>query len=223
MLDEAGFPKAAIVLSNDLDEMVIWQIMTQIESEAPRYGVDPGALIGRLTFGVGTRLITSHGDPALGGVYKLVAVQDGGTWKPAIKISESPLKTPNPGHKQAWRLYDHRGKATVDLLGLSDEDPASMDRITARHPSDYMKTRTIERGDISGIEPLLVDILREGKPVYDLPDIEAIRKQRVTDVERLDPGVRRLINPHIYHVSLTQKLWDLKQELIRSATEMAKG
>ena len=41
MLDEAGFPKTAIVLSNDLDEMVIWQIMTQIESEAPRYGVDP--------------------------------------------------------------------------------------------------------------------------------------------------------------------------------------
>jgi nicotinate phosphoribosyltransferase len=216
MLDAAGFPNTAIVLSNDLDEMVIWQIMTQIESEAPRYGVDPSALIGRLTFGVGTRLITSHGDPALGGVYKLVAVQDAGEWKPAIKISEAPLKTPNPGHKQAWRLYDKRDKATVDLLGLSDEDPAAMERITAHHPSDYMKTRTIGQADISSIEPLLVDILREGKLVYDLPGIEEIRTQRAADVERLDPGVRRLINPHIYHVSLTPKLWDLKQELIAS-------
>jgi nicotinate phosphoribosyltransferase len=218
MLDEAGFPKTAIVLSNDLDEMVIWQIITQIESEAPRYGVDPDALIDRLTFGVGTRLITSYGDPALGGVYKLVAVQDGGVWKPAIKISETPLKTPNPGHKQVWRLYDNRDKATVDLLGLSDEDPAHMDVITAHHPSDYTKVRSIQRPEISGVEPLLVDILREGKLVYDLPDIEEIRKQRAADVERLDPGVRRLINPHIYHVSLTQKLWDLKQELIKSTS-----
>ena len=217
MLDEAGFPKTTIVLSNDLDEMVIWQILSQIASEAPRYGVDPDALIGRLTFGVGTRLITSQGDPALGGVYKLVAVRDGDEWKPAIKVSESPIKTPNPGHKQAWRLYDKRDKATADLLGLSDEEPSSMGKITAHHPSDSAKYRAIDRADISGIEPLLVDIVREGKLVYDLPTIDDMRKQRIADVERLDPGVRRLINPHIYHVSLTQRLWDLKQELIRSA------
>ncbi len=218
MLDDAGFHKATIVLSNDLDEMVIWQIISQITTEAPRYGVDPDALIGRLTFGVGTRLITSQGDPALGGVYKLVAVHDRGDWKPAIKVSESPFKTPSPGHKQTWRLYDKREKATADLLGLSGEDPSGMEQITAHHPADYTKARSISRSDLSGIEPLLVDILRDGKLVYDLPDIEAIRKQRNTDVERLDPGVRRLINPHIYHVSLTQKLWDLKQELIASAS-----
>jgi nicotinate phosphoribosyltransferase len=217
MLAEAGFPKTTIVLSNDLDEMVIWQILSQIASEAPRYGVDPDALIGRLSFGVGTRLITSQGDPALGGVYKLVAVRDGDDWKPAIKVSESPTKTPSPGHKQVWRLYDSRDKATADLMGLSDEDPASMEKIMAHHPSDYTRFRAINRADISGFEPLLVDIVREGKLVYNLPTIEDMRKQRIADVERLDPGVRRLINPHIYHVSLTQRLWDLKQELIRSA------
>jgi nicotinate phosphoribosyltransferase len=206
------------VLSNDLDEMVIWQIISQITTEAPRYGVDPEALINRLTFGVGTRLITSQGDPALGGVYKLVAVHDHGDWKPAIKVSESPFKTPSPGHKQTWRLYDKRDKATADLLGLSGEDPSTMEHIAARHPSDYTKARSISRSALSGIEPLLVDILREGKLVYDLPDIEAIRRQRNADTERLDAGVRRLINPHIYHVSLTQKLWDLKQELIASAS-----
>src|SRR5206468_4691007 len=111
MLDAAGFPDTSITLSNDLDEIVIWQIMTQINAEAPRYGVDPEALIGRLVYGVGTRLITSQGDPALGGVYKLVAVREGGAWKPAIKISESPQKTPNPGNKSVWRIYDKRGIA----------------------------------------------------------------------------------------------------------------
>ncbi|MFQ5924184.1 MAG: nicotinate phosphoribosyltransferase, partial [Anaerolineales bacterium] len=87
MLDEAGFADTVIVLSNNLDEMVIWQILTQIHREASRYGVDPDQLIGRLAFGVGTRLITSWGEPALGGVYKLVAVQDDSDWRAAIKIS----------------------------------------------------------------------------------------------------------------------------------------
>ena len=217
MLNEAGFPNTSITLSNDLDELVIWQILAQISEEAPRYGVEADALINRLVFGVGTRLITSQGDPALGGVYKLVAVEEGDAWKPAIKISEQPAKTPNPGKKAAWRLYDSRGMATADLLGLEGEDPASMERIVAHHPSDHTIMRTVTRSDLSQVEPLLVDIWREGKLVYNLPDIEAIRKQRVADVERLDAGVRRLINPHIYHVSLTQKLWDLKQDLIRSA------
>src|SRR5690606_9474142 len=70
MLNEAGFPDTSIVLSNELDELVIWQIITQIEEEAPRYGVDPDSLIKRLVYGVGTRLITSRGDSALDGVYK---------------------------------------------------------------------------------------------------------------------------------------------------------
>ncbi len=74
MLNEAGFQEAKIVLSNQLDEMVIWQIITQIQEEAGRYGVDPQPLIKRLVYGVGTRLITSRGAAALDGVYKLVAL-----------------------------------------------------------------------------------------------------------------------------------------------------
>ncbi len=218
MLDEAGFPDTSIVLSSELDEMVIWQIITQITEEAPRYGVEPDRLIRRLVFGVGTRLITSYGAPALGGVYKLVAVHKDGRWQPAIKISESPDKTPNPGYKHVWRVYDRRGKATADLLSLEDEDPRTMDHIVLRHPSDHTRHRTLDRSDISSIEPLLVDVLREGRLVYDLPTIEDMRALRTSDVERLDPGVRRLINPHIYHVSLTQRLWELKQALIESVT-----
>ncbi|HHY58651.1 MAG TPA: nicotinate phosphoribosyltransferase [Chloroflexi bacterium] len=217
MLDEAGFDECAIVLSSDLDELVIWQIITQIQHEAPRYGVDADKLIKRLVYGVGTRLITSWGEPALGGVYKLVAVKKGDDWSSAIKISESPSKTPTPGAKQAWRIYDQRQKATADLLTLEDEviDPTAP--LVLRHPSDHTKLRTLQPGQISRIEPLHAEIVRQGKLVYDLPPLEELRRRRIADVEALDPGVRRLVNPHIYHVSLSEALWGLKQELIAEA------
>lgn len=214
MLDEAGFPDTAIVLSNQLDELVIWQILTQIEQEASRYGVDADRLIRRLIYGVGTRLITSQGAPALDGVYKLVAVQDGGQWVPAIKLSETPEKTINPGYKRVWRLYDRRNKATADLLSLDREDPRQMERILLRHPTDHTKARLLSQDDLSEIEPLLVEVLQEGRIVCDLPSLEEIRARRQADLERLDPGVKRLVNPHVYHVSLTERLWNLKQKLI---------
>ncbi len=168
---------------------------------------------------MGTRLITSQGASALDGVYKLVAVRDGGEWVPAIKLSETPEKTLNPGDKRVWRAYDRRGKATADLLSLDDEDPRRMARIRLHHPTEYTTYRTLERDQVSEIEPLLVDVLRQGQLVYDFPSIEEMRERRRADVERLDSGVRRLINPHIYHVSLTEQLWDLKQGLIQSVRE----
>jgi nicotinate phosphoribosyltransferase len=219
MLNEAGFPNASIVLSNNLDELVIWQILTQIRDEAPRWDVDADHLIDRLAYGVGTRLVTSWGEPALGGVYKLVAVCVNDQWVPAIKISESADKTPNPGHKNVWRLYDQWGRATADLLSLEHEDPRTMARIVLHHPSDHAKYRTLTRSEAPEIEPLLVEIMRDGQIVYDSPSIEVMRERRHADIERLDPGVRRLINPHIYHVSLTEELWKLKQSLIASLVD----
>ncbi|NJN17213.1 MAG: nicotinate phosphoribosyltransferase [Oscillochloris sp.] len=220
MLDAAGFPETSIVLSNDLDELVIWQIQTQIAEEARRYGADADAVIHRLVYGVGTRLVTSHGEGALGGVYKLVAMEEQGEWRPTIKIAESPTKLTNPGLKQVWRVYDERGRATADVIALEDEDLPAAERIELRHPTDYSRMRTLEQEQIAAIEPLLVDVLRNGRLVYQLPAIGHMREQRTTDVERLDPGVRRIMNPHIYHVSLTRKLWDLKQELL---TRMARS
>ncbi len=217
LLNDAGFPDTSIVLSGDLDELVIWQIITQISEEAPRYGIDADQVMGRLVYGVGTRLITSWGEPALGGVYKLVAVRQGDSWTSAIKISESPAKTPNPGRKALWRLYDQRGNATADLITLADENPATMDRVLLRHSIEHAKYRTLPQSTISKIEPLLVEILHEGKLVYTPPALEEIRAQRIADVAALDSGIRRLVNPHLYHVSLSQKLWDLKQELIERA------
>ncbi len=215
LLDAAGFEDAIIVLSNQIDELVLLQIISQIKNEAPAYGIDPDHLVKRLAYGVGTRLITSDGDAALDGVYKLVALHHRGQWQPAIKLSETPDKVPNPGHKRVWRLYDQRGRATADLLALADEEPAQSDPLTLRHPSNETLFRTVERQSLARIEALQVDILREGRLVYEFPPLEAVRQQREADLARLDAGVLRLINPHIYHVSLTQQLWDLKRHLIQ--------
>ncbi len=215
MLNEAGFEDCKIVLSNQLDELVIWQIITQVKEEAARYGVDPERLIHRLVYGVGTRMITSSIDPALDGVYKLVAVKEDGGWEPAIKISENPEKTLNPGHKFIWRIYDERGKAIADVMSTNDEDLCSQKEIHLHHPTDPTKHRTLECSQLSKIERLLVNIMKDGKVIYELPSLNEIRETRRKDIEALYPGVTRLMNPHLYHVSLTEKLWQLKQDLIK--------
>lgn len=215
LLDQAGFPETKIVLSNDLDEMVIWQIITQIRQEAPRYEVDPGLLIERLVYGVGTRLITSWGEPALGGVYKLVAFHSEGEWRPVLKLSENPEKVPVPGRKLVWRIYDQRGMSTADLICREEEgNPARQDPIRAYHPRDPAKRRELWRDQISDIEPLLEDVPAEGRSAILGRTIEQMRELRARDLERLDPGVRRLVNPHVYHVSLSEQLSDLKWRLV---------
>jgi nicotinate phosphoribosyltransferase len=91
-----------------------------------------------------------------------------------------------------------------------------MEEVLLHHPTEHMAQRSLIRQEIDEIEPLLVHVLDGGTLVYDLPSIEEMRERRRADIERLDPGVKRLINPHIYHVSLTQRLWELKQALIES-------
>lgn len=214
LLDAAGFEDVSILLSSDLDELVIWQILSQLESEAPRYGLDPKALVARVMFGVGTRLITSHGDPALGGVYKLVAVDDGdGAWAPAIKISENIEKMAVPGEKRVLRLYDRRGLATADIIGEAGEEPLSAATIDLYHPHREVH-RTLNTTDISDSEDLLGPVFTEGKRQDGDIDLETLRERRRGDLDRLDPGVRRLVNPHIYHVSLTKRMKDLQIQLI---------
>jgi nicotinate phosphoribosyltransferase len=204
----------SIVLSSDLDELVIWQILSQLEAEAPRYGLDATALIGRITFGVGTRLITSHGDSALGGVYKLVAIDDlEGEWSPTIKLSETIEKVPVPGEKRLMRVYDNRGLATADVIAMANEDPLDGDRIELFHPHREV-SRTIERSEISDSESLLARVFAGGRRLDGEPGLEEMRDRRRKDLERLDPGVRRLVNPHIYHVSLTRAMKDLQLKLM---------
>ena len=221
MLNQAGFEDVKIVLSNELDEMTLWQIISQISQEGPRYGIDPDHLIHRLAYGVGTRLITSQGSAALGGVYKLVAVKDDNDWAPAIKISENLKKTPNPGNKKVWRIYDERDKAVADLLSLDEKIDQTQD-LKLFHPTDYSKSRILSRDKTSRIEPLLVDIIKDKKVASEFPDIQHMREIRAQDVDHLDSGVKRFITPHIYHVSLTEKLLRTKQELVESMKESKK-
>ena len=214
-LDQAGFADTTIILSNQLDEMVIWQILSQIRTEAPKYGLEPEDVANRLVFGVGTALITSQGAAALDGVYKLTAVQDKGQWQPAIKISETPGKTINPGTKQIWRLYDKRDKAVCDVLAIEDERLDEAAELHLHHPVDFHIQRTLKREELSRVERLYIDLPRHG-PDSPLEDtIAQMRIRRDHDLERLDDGVKRMVNPHRYHVSLTRALWELKQKLVR--------
>ncbi len=211
-LDKAGFADTLIVLSGDLDELVIWQIKSQILEEAPRYGVEPEKLLKRLVYGVGTRMVVSWGYPALGGVYKLVAIRENGTWAPAIKISDSLEKVLNPGHKKVYRVYDGRGLATADLLATFDEEVREDTPLHLRHPTHPPQRRTLRPGEFT-LEPLLEEAFR-GRRLFPPVPLEALRERRQRDVARLDPGVRRLVNPHIYHVSLTERLFALKEALV---------
>lgn len=216
MLNEAGFEDVPIVLSSDLDELVIWQILTQIRQEAASYGLDPHALIGRLVYGVGTRLITSEGASSLGGVYKLVAVEDSNAWQPAIKLSNSPTKTPNPGNKRIHRVYRQGGRATADLLSLPHEHLSADEPLTLQHYADSPKRRTLSPEQVERLEPLHERVYEQGQSFIDRHDIDAMRERRDHDLACLDSGVKRLVNPHIYHVSLTPELWQLKQDLLES-------
>jgi len=214
ILNEAGFADVKIVLSNELDEMNIWQIITQISEEAKHYGMDPDSIIKRLVYGVGTKLITSAGDSSLGGVFKLVAVYNESEWIPVLKISETPEKIPSPGNKQVFRIYGSNKLATADLVTLKEEDPNLENQIVLQHPSDDLKKRSLRKENISEIEPLLKDILQDGKLFYEFPSLQQIRSVRENDMEKLDSGVKRLLNPHRYHVSLSPKLFELKKKLV---------
>jgi len=223
MLDRANFPETTIVLSNQLDELVIWQIITQIKEEAGKYDVDPDKLIKRLAYGVGTRMITSSVDPALDGVYKLVAIQENSHWVPSMKISENPEKTLNPGHKHLWRIYDKRDKAIADVMSTADEDLRQQPSLHLHHPTNPSKHRILSASDLSKIETLPIEIITDGTIKYVSPSLNKIRDQRRTDLEKLYPGVKRLMNPHHYHVSLTDDLWTLKQNLMQEYKKGNRG
>ncbi len=223
MLDDAGLTEVGVVVSGDLDELAIWQILSQVDEEAPRYGLDPQAVKARMVYGVGTRLISSHGHAALDGVYKLVAMERNGAWLPSVKVSESPAKVPIPGAKSAWRLYDRRGIATADVVATAGEDPLADPEIALHHPHHDGVSRTVSRNEISEAEPLLEPAWRNGGPVAPALSIKEMRARRRHDLDRLDLGVRRLVNPHVYHVSLTDRLKRLQHDLVARARAATSG
>lgn len=193
MLDAAGFPKAVIAASNELDEHLIASLKEQ------------GARID--VWGVGTKLITAFDQPALGGVYKLSAVRPaGGEWEYRIKLSEQAVKVSNPGKLQVRRFAD--ADMIFDELG---GEPAHV----MVDPLDLTRRRSIPDG--APYEDLLVPVFRDGQRVYQLPTIEEIRARRQAQLDRFHGGIKRLLNPHQYPVGLEKRLFDLKTRLILQA------
>ncbi|GEN34609.1 nicotinate phosphoribosyltransferase [Aneurinibacillus danicus] len=202
MLDDAGLEDVAIIASSDLDEHLIQDLKSQ-EAQITIWGV-------------GTNLITSSDCPALGGVYKLAAVEKDGEWLPRLKISENPTKITNPGYKQVVRFYDlATDRPLADLIALEDEE-IPRDKITLFHPLFPHKRKTICN---YRIESLLHPMIERGQRCYKTPSLDDIREYSRKDLARFSPEIKRLTNPHEYHVDLSQKLWDLKQRLIHQERE----
>lgn len=198
-LNEAGLYDIKIVISNSMDEYIIRDILQQ------------GAQID--AFGVGERLITSKSSPVFGGVYKLVAVEKDGEVVPKIKISENPQKITNPHFKKVYRLFENdTGKAIADLLCVHDEVINDKEPLTIFDPNYTWKTKTLT--DFTAKE-LLVPIFKDGKCVYDRPTTQEIRDYCKAQLELQWDEVKRFENPHEYYVDLSQKLWDIKHELLR--------
>ncbi len=199
LLDEAGFEKARIYASGDLDETVIRDLKAQ------------GACID--VWGVGTRLITSDDHPALGGVYKMSAEVVNGELIAKIKRSDNPAKVTNPGYKKVYRLYRNKnGKAIADLMTLADETIDTERPLLLFDPEQTWKTMTVT--DFTARE-LLIPVFVGGELVYDLPDIHAIQAYAQKELASMWEEYKRLLNPHTYKVDLSNKLYDLKQRLLR--------
>ena len=202
MLDDAGWTECQISASNSLDEYINRELLDQ---EAQ---ID--------LFGVGERLITASSQPVFGGVYKLVAVEDAdGKVIPKIKVSENVDKITNPHFKKVYRIYDKQtGKAEADYITLWDEEVDPTQPLELFDPRATWKRKTYTDYEI---RPLLVPIFKDGELVYEKPELQDVREYCREQVQSLWAEVKRFENPHNYYVDLSQKLWDIKQNLLREA------
>ena len=209
MLAAAGFDDATISASSDLDEYLIDSLKTQ------------DAKIN--SWGVGTNLITSKDNPAFGGVYKLAAVKDDGSssFTPKIKLSENTEKVTNPGNKTVYRIYSKStGKIKADLICLADEVFDPEETMIIFDPTDtWKKTKVL--GGTYELRELLVPVIREGKRVYTSPEVMDLRAYCQKEQNTLWDESRRLVNPQKVYVDLSQKLFDLKKNLLEEMSEKA--
>jgi len=198
MLDKAGLNYVKIVVSNELDEHIIADII------AGGGKVD--------VWGVGTKLVTASGDGggALGGVYKMV--QHNG--KPKIKLSSNPEKMTNPGVKKVLRFHGEDGLMEADALARGLED-VNHENALIVDPNNPLRRKKVSFA--RSIE-LLQDVVRDGAVVYDFPSLESIRDRRKDQLAQLHESYRRLHNPHEYKVGLTFALWQQKEQMLNQAT-----
>lgn len=202
ILDDAGLKDCKIIVSNALDENLIRDLL------------DQGAIIDG--FGVGDNLITSHNDPVLNGVFKLVATEHDGTIIPRIKISENVEKITTPHFKKIYRIYGIDGMAVADLICIHDEVLDPTKPLELFDPSATWKRKTMT--DYTAKE-LMVKVIENGELVYELPSLTEIREHCAKELDTLWDEVKRFANPHRYYVDLSQRLWDVKKDLISNSKQ----
>lgn len=207
LLDEAGFPRAQIFASNDLDETIIESLKNQ------------GAKIA--VWGVGTRLVTGGDQAALGGVYKLSAVREvGKEWRPRVKISEQTIKISNPGIQQVRRFFQNQNgrinegiNARINLADvIYEESTPPSGECVAFDQVDVTRSWTMSAS--TSFEDLLAPVFRGGARVYDSPELPDIQKRAARELEYFAPGIKRFVNPHLYRVGIEAQLNRTKSRLI---------
>jgi len=205
MLDEAGFHDAKIVVSNDLDEYTILNLKAQ------------GARVDM--WGIGTKLITAYDQPALGAVYKMVAIEnDEGQLEDTIKISANAEKVSTPGLKSVYRIIDRKnGKAEGDYITMYDEDPQSEERIKMFHPVHTFVSKFVTNFEAKNLHQ---HVINNGDVIYDNPTLEEMRNYAADNLELLWDEYKRAMNPEEYPVDLSQKCWDNKMRNIEEVREM---
>lgn len=202
MLDEAGFKNAVISASNDLDENLIESLKLQQGAEITSWGV-------------GTHLITAKDCPSFGGVYKLAAIMKNGKFVPKIKLSENTEKVTNPGNKKIIRIYEKaHHKIKADLICLNDEVFNENEDLTIFDPKEPWKKTTLKSGEYT-LREIMVPIFKNGKCVYESKDTMDIREYCISELDTLWNEARRLVNPHNVYVDLSQKLYDIKIQMLK--------
>ncbi|PFR23918.1 nicotinate phosphoribosyltransferase [Bacillus cereus] len=203
-LDAAGFTNTKIIASSDLDEYTIMHLKSQ------------GAKID--VWGVGTKLITSFEQPALGAVYKLVAIEDvNGVLNDTIKISSNPEKITTPGLKRIYRIINRvNNHAEGDYIALESEEPQQEERLKMFHPVHTYISKFVTNFEA---RELHLDIFTNGKRTYELPSILDIQKYTESNLALFWEEYKRTLNPEEYPVDLSQECWDHKMNYIQKVRE----
>ncbi|WP_089986935.1 nicotinate phosphoribosyltransferase [Lysinibacillus fusiformis] len=204
MLDDAGFKETKIMASNDLDEYTIMHLKSQ------------GAKID--AWGIGTKLITAYDQAALGGVYKLVSIEnENGEMVDTIKISANPEKVTTPGRKRVYRIVNNEnGHAEGDYIALDEENIQQTERLKMFHPVHTYITKFVT--NFTAIE-LHESIVENGKVVFEEPTIQETQAYAKKNLKLLWCEYKRTMNPEEYPVDLSQACWDHKRAIIHDIKE----
>ncbi|MGE7796728.1 nicotinate phosphoribosyltransferase [Lysinibacillus fusiformis] len=204
MLDDAGFKETKIMASNDLDEYTIMHLKSQ------------GAKID--AWGIGTKLITAYDQAALGGVYKLVSIEnENGKMVDTIKISANPEKVTTPGRKRVYRIVNNEnGHAEGDYIALDEENIQQTERLKMFHPVHTYISKFVT--NFTAIE-LHESIVENGKVVFEEPTIQETQAYAKKNLKLLWCEYKRTMNPEEYPVDLSQACWDHKRAIIHDIKE----